>query len=50
MGLAAIEAFDIDVTRLHWDMTSISLHGGYDDAEPGYARPRFGYPRTRGRI
>ncbi|MGW4968374.1 IS1634 family transposase [Nonomuraea sp. NPDC004186] len=47
VGLAAIEAFGIDVARLHWDMTSISLHGDYDDAEPGYARPRFGHPKDR---
>ncbi|WP_259406140.1 DUF4277 domain-containing protein [Microbispora sp. H10885] len=42
VGLAAIEAFGLDVTRLHWDMTSISLHGDYDDADPAFARPRFG--------
>ncbi|MFG1620251.1 IS1634 family transposase [Nonomuraea wenchangensis] len=47
VGLAAIEAFGLDVTRLHWDMTSISLHGDYDDAEPGFARPRFGHPKDR---
>ncbi|WP_185077164.1 IS1634 family transposase [Nonomuraea jabiensis] len=47
VGLAAIEAFGIDVTRLHWDMTSISLHGDYDDAESGFARPRFGHPKDR---
>ena len=27
VGAAAIDVFGIDVTRLHWDMTSISLHG-----------------------
>ncbi|WSA57612.1 hypothetical protein OIE67_24225 [Nonomuraea fuscirosea] len=35
------------MTRLHWDMTSVSLHGDYDDAEPQYARPRFGHPKDR---
>src|SRR6266540_2942104 len=30
IGAKAIEAFGIDVTRLHWDMTSISLYGAYD--------------------
>src|SRR6266566_4503830 len=30
IGAAAIDAFGIDVTRLHWDMTSISLYGAYD--------------------
>ncbi|MET8158775.1 hypothetical protein ABZT47_20580 [Sphaerisporangium sp. NPDC005289] len=47
VGLAAIEAFGLDVTRLHWDMTSISLHGDYDDADPAFARPRFGHPKDR---
>ncbi|RBQ11599.1 IS1634 family transposase [Spongiactinospora rosea] len=47
VGLAAIEAFGIQVTRLHWDMTSISLHGDYEQVEPGYARPRFGHPKDR---
>jgi transposase len=47
VGLAAIEAFGIDVARLHWDMTSISLHGDYDGADPGFARPRFGHPKDR---
>jgi hypothetical protein len=27
VGLRAIEAFGLDVTRRHWDMTSISRHG-----------------------
>ncbi|WP_444861110.1 IS1634 family transposase [Actinomadura luzonensis] len=47
VGLAAIEAFGIEVTRLHWDMTSISLHGDYPQPEPGYATPRFGHPKDR---
>jgi transposase len=47
VGLAAIEAFGIDVTRLHWDMTSISLHGDYEQAEQEFARPRFGHPKDR---
>ncbi|WP_428981570.1 IS1634 family transposase [Nonomuraea composti] len=47
VGLAAIEAFGLDVARLHWDMTSISLHGDYEQPEPGYATPRFGHPKDR---
>ncbi|GAA3520227.1 hypothetical protein GCM10023075_82020 [Streptosporangium album] len=47
VGLAAIEAFGIDVTRMHWDMTSISLHGDYEQAEQGFAAPRFGHPKDR---
>jgi hypothetical protein len=33
VGLAAIEAFGLDVTRMRWDMTSISLHGAYPEVE-----------------
>jgi transposase len=47
VGLAAIEAFGIDVSRLHWDMTSISMHGDYEQAEEGFAAPRFGHPKDR---
>lgn len=47
VGASAIGAFGIDVSRLHWDMTSISLFGTYDDAEEGFARPRFGHPKDR---
>jgi transposase len=46
-GAAAIGAFGIDVAQLHWDMTSISLHGAYEHPEQGYARPRFGHPKDR---
>ncbi|GAA4225183.1 transposase [Streptosporangium album] len=44
---AAGEAFGIDVARLHRDMTSISLHGDYEQTEPGFARPRSGHPKGR---
>ncbi|MEU1641332.1 IS1634 family transposase, partial [Nonomuraea sp. NPDC005701] len=47
VGLAAIGAFGLDVTRLHWDMTSISLHGDFEQPEPGFATPRFGHPKDR---
>ncbi|MFC4121377.1 IS1634 family transposase, partial [Nonomuraea zeae] len=47
VGLAAIEAFGIDVGRLHWDLTSISLQGDYEQAEPGFATPKFGHPKDR---
>src|SRR6266699_5792164 len=29
VGAAAISAYGIDVCQLHWDMTSVSLHGDY---------------------
>jgi transposase len=47
VGAAAIEAFGIDVTRLHWDMTSISLYGSYQDGDPAYPAPAFGHPKDR---
>jgi transposase len=47
VGLAAIEAFGVEVRRLHWDLTSISLQGGYEQAEPGFAAPKFGHPKDR---
>jgi len=47
VGVAAIAAFGIDVTRLHWDMTSISMHGEYAQNEDGFAAVRFGHPKDR---
>ena len=47
IGLRAIEKFCVDVCRMHWDMTSISLHGDYEQAEQGYPAPKFGHPKDR---
>lgn len=47
VGAAAIAAFGLDVARLHWDMTSISLFGDYCDPQEGFATPRFGHPKDR---
>jgi transposase len=47
VGAQAIAAFGLDVSRLHWDMTSISLYGAYDEVEPEFAAPRFGHPKDR---
>jgi hypothetical protein len=47
VGAQAIATFGIDVARLHWDMTSISLFGAYDDPEAGFAQPRWGKPKDR---
>jgi transposase len=47
VGVAAIEAFGIEVSRLHWDMTSISMHGEYEHVEERFAAPRFGHPKDR---
>ena len=47
VGAQAITAFGIDVSRLHWDMTSVSLHGAYDQTEDDYPAPKFGHPKDR---
>ena len=47
VGLAAIEAFGVEVSRMHWDMTSISLHGDYDQVEEGLAAPKYGHSKDR---
>jgi transposase len=47
VGAQAITAFGLDVSRLHWDMTSISLYGTYDEVEPEFTTPRFGHPKDR---
>jgi transposase len=47
VGVAAINAFGIDVTRLHWDMTSVSVHGAYAQNEDGFPAPKFGHPKDR---
>lgn len=47
VGAQAISAFGLDVSRLHWDMTSISLYGAYDQADPDHPTPKFGHPKDR---
>jgi hypothetical protein len=47
VGARAIAAFGLDTARLHWDMTSISLYGAYDQPEDGFVAPRFGHPKDR---
>jgi transposase len=47
VGAAAFEAFGIDVTRLHWDLTSISLYGSHEDSDPAYPAPAYGHPKDR---
>ena len=47
IGLSAITAFGLDVSQLHWDMTSISLFGAYPGADDKFAAPRFGHPKDR---
>jgi hypothetical protein len=47
IGAAAIAAYGIDVARIHWDMTSISLYGDYPEIDDDYAAPQFGHPKDR---
>jgi transposase len=47
IGATAIDVFGIDVTRLHWDMTSISLYGAYDQADPDHPTVGWGHPKDR---
>jgi transposase len=47
IGAQAITAFGLDVSRLHWDMTSISLFGDYDHVDDGFAEPSYGHPKDR---
>jgi transposase len=47
VGAAAIGRFGIDVSQLHWDMTSISLFGDYPVIDEQYAQPKFGHPKDR---
>jgi transposase len=47
VGAQAIAEFGIDTAQIHWDMTSISMFGAYDDQEQGYAQVRYGHPKDR---
>jgi transposase len=47
VAVRAITTFGIDISRLHWDMTSFSLHGAYDSADEDYPEPRYGHPKDR---
>lgn len=47
VGARAIGEFGLDVSHLHWDMTSISLFGDYDQLEDGFAEPSYGHPKDR---
>lgn len=47
IGAKAIDVFGIDVTRCHWDMTSISLYGAYQEPDDGFPAPAFGHPKDR---
>ncbi len=47
VGAQAIARFGLDVSRVHWDMTSISLYGAYEEPELDFPTPRWGKPKDR---
>ncbi|MEU9212737.1 IS1634 family transposase [Streptomyces sp. NPDC048415] len=47
VGARPIDVFGLDVARLHWDMTSMSLHGAYEETEEGFPAPAYGHPKDR---
>ncbi|WP_329443935.1 IS1634 family transposase (plasmid) [Streptomyces sp. NBC_01426] len=47
VGARAIDVFGLDVARMHWDMTSMSLHGAYEENEDDYPTPAYGHPKDR---
>jgi transposase len=42
---AAVREFELDLSQLHWDLTSVVLQGQYPPGEqdPDYARPAYGF-------
>ena len=47
VGAQAISVFGLDTSRLHWDMTSVSLYGAYDQTDADHPAPKFGHPKDR---
>jgi len=47
VGAAVIGELGVVVARLHWDMTSISLHAAYPGPDGEYPAPRWGHPKDR---
>jgi transposase len=49
VGARAIAEFGIDVSRLHWDMTSMSVHGAYPEQDQDEQFPviKYGHPKDR---
>ena len=48
VGAGAISAFGLDTARIHWDMTSMSVHGAYpaQDQDGGYPVVKASMPDT----
>ena len=46
VAMAAIDAFGIDVSRIHWDMTCMAVYGDYDGVYETYPIRTTAIPRT----
>lgn len=47
VGTQAISVFGLDTSGLHWDMTSISLYGPYEQTDADHPTPKLGHPKDR---
>ncbi|GAB2778606.1 IS1634 family transposase [Streptomyces chlorus] len=47
VGAQAIAKFGIDVAQIHWDMTSMSMFGAYDDQDDAFPQVKYGHPKDR---
>lgn len=49
VAATAIGEFGIDIAKIHWDMTSMSMCGAYpaEDQDPGFAQIKHGHPKDR---
>jgi transposase len=47
VGATAIAEFGIDIARCHWDMTSISMHGAFEDQDEAFTQVKYGHPKDR---
>jgi transposase len=47
VGAVAIAEFGIDASKIHWDMTSISMFGAYPGQDQEYPQVKYGHPKDR---
>lgn len=49
VAATAIGEFGVDVAKIHWDMTSMSMFGAYpaEGQDPGFAQIKHGHPKDR---
>ncbi|MGW0501284.1 IS1634 family transposase [Streptomyces sp. NPDC003007] len=47
VGAQAIAEFGVDTAQIHWDMTSMSMFGAYEDQEDGFPQVKYGHPKDR---